>query len=508
MKISSKYLYEYLISDWDIEKAGNQKDINDLQLPTFAETVTPEDGGLYFADNTDILKKCTARCLFIISSENKSNIPRYCTFTIFYVNYKDNSKSRLFNDVQNLFGKIINWSMEMQKRLDICTDIQELIQISIPIFENRISVTDYNFRSLGMCESTGEGENRRVVIIDQHQIPEDVVRSFADVHESLNAKHEPFIFSDYYRGRLLDRYCINLYVGEIYYGCCALSEDMRPVTNSDYILFEEFSAYICAFLARQSTYKPDQFITLKTIFNSLLEEIPISKKEKEYALLLQERNLQINKYQYENWFCVVIKHLDKGKSLPADYLCTSIESRISRCTAVPYKNYIAVLYMLSPHEEIHKVMQDCLIPFLENMHLQAGVSTIFSDIFDAANYCSQALAALKCIVDKQPPIQIIHFEDIALEYILKNSTGGFDPKLMLTPGMINLLRISEKVDYWGTLKCYLDNACNIAITTRKLYIHRSTLIYRLEKIEEYVRLDTAEDKLYAQICTHLVDRKI
>lgn len=45
----------------------------------------------------------------------------------------------------------------------------------------------------------------------------------------------------------------------------------------------------------------------------------------------------------------------------------------------------------------------------------------------------------------------------------------------------------EKEELMKTLRVYLDNQCQIAETAKQLYIHRNTVIYRLEKCEQLTR---------------------
>ncbi|MDN6733754.1 MAG: helix-turn-helix domain-containing protein, partial [Tetragenococcus koreensis] len=46
-----------------------------------------------------------------------------------------------------------------------------------------------------------------------------------------------------------------------------------------------------------------------------------------------------------------------------------------------------------------------------------------------------------------------------------------------------------------TLASYLANQQNIAATARKLYIHRNTLIYRIERIEDILAIDITEPNI-------------
>ena len=47
----------------------------------------------------------------------------------------------------------------------------------------------------------------------------------------------------------------------------------------------------------------------------------------------------------------------------------------------------------------------------------------------------------------------------------------------------------KKNEFWKTLKALLMNNGNVKGTAEQLYIHRSTIIYRLNKIEELLDKD-------------------
>ena len=44
-------------------------------------------------------------------------------------------------------------------------------------------------------------------------------------------------------------------------------------------------------------------------------------------------------------------------------------------------------------------------------------------------------------------------------------------------------------DYVNTLHCYLDNDCNLIKTSKAMFIHRNTLVYRMDKIKEVLGND-------------------
>lgn len=64
-----------------------------------------------------------------------------------------------------------------------------------------------------------------------------------------------------------------------------------------------------------------------------------------------------------------------------------------------------------------------------------------------------------------------------------------------------------------TIKTFFENNLNLSETSRKLYVHRNTLVYRFEKLEKKFGLDirTFEDaltfKLAMLVCNYIKYKK-
>ena len=62
---------------------------------------------------------------------------------------------------------------------------------------------------------------------------------------------------------------------------------------------------------------------------------------------------------------------------------------------------------------------------------------------------------------------------------------------------------------YQTLRCYLENQQSATKTAAALFIHRSTLLYRLEKIQKFLRSDLSspEEQLYLLLSFHLMEQE-
>ena len=74
---------------------------------------------------------------------------------------------------------------------------------------------------------------------------------------------------------------------------------------------------------------------------------------------------------------------------------------------------------------------------------------------------------------------------------------------------MNAYDIENATEFLPTLKSYIFNLKNTKETASELHIHRNTLLYRINKIEELfgITLDSAEDFLYIMMIFYMQDLK-
>ena len=80
-------------------------------------------------------------------------------------------------------------------------------------------------------------------------------------------------------------------------------------------------------------------------------------------------------------------------------------------------------------------------------------------------------------------------KNIPLEEIVSYLTKSQRERLISGYDMKNFARIFEHGDLMLAVDCFFENGMNISETARKLYMHRNTLIYRLNKIQKTPGMD-------------------
>ena len=110
-----------------------------------------------------------------------------------------------------------------------------------------------------------------------------------------------------------------------------------------------------------------------------------------------------------------------------------------------------------------------------------------------------------------PSRWIHHFNDIALTYILEQTTKKLPAYMLAHEKLLTLKNMADSTNspLYHTLRVYLENHLNLTKTSEDLFIHRSTLLYRLEKIQNILHSDynNPEELLYLMLSFRIMEQE-
>lgn len=102
------------------------------------------------------------------------------------------------------------------------------------------------------------------------------------------------------------------------------------------------------------------------------------------------------------------------------------------------------------------------------------------------------------------------FRDHVLPCMLDACLNELPVESLLTQGLRALIDHDQQKnsEYLHTLDLYLQNETSVSRTAEALFIHRSSLLKRLDKIYRLLgsTLDTPEERLYLRLCLELLRR--
>ena len=120
-----------------------------------------------------------------------------------------------------------------------------------------------------------------------------------------------------------------------------------------------------------------------------------------------------------------------------------------------------------------------------------GISTVVESIKDLAKAYQEAQVALEVGKVFETEKNIVSYENLGigrLIYQLPTTLCEMFLQEVFKKGSLDSLDRETLM----TIQCFFENNLNVSETSRKLFVHRNTLVYRLEKIRKITGLDLRE----------------
>ena len=106
-------------------------------------------------------------------------------------------------------------------------------------------------------------------------------------------------------------------------------------------------------------------------------------------------------------------------------------------------------------------------------------------------------------LDGSPGQNVYQFEQIRLRYVLSYGVKSLPLEVLLPKGLKKLIAYDKEnhTDYCDTLHCYLKNGDSITETVNQMYMHRSTVKYRMQRIREIMgsELTDGDEVMYLSV---------
>lgn len=194
-----------------------------------------------------------------------------------------------------------------------------------------------------------------------------------------------------------------------------------------------------------------------------------------------------------------------------DYLMHRLELAWPNSYCFTHEDGLFMLVDVSegPHGEGKAFAKELPIVARENL-VKVGISRMFNEMrrLDAA--IAQAGIALECGSGKDPMNWCYRFGDYAFAWLVARATGDVPPEFVCHPAVTILLRYDEAhgSDLLYTLSTFVRCRYNATTASRELFVARSTLLHRLARIGELVRIDfdNPADMAYLSLSLAMITR--
>jgi len=200
-----------------------------------------------------------------------------------------------------------------------------------------------------------------------------------------------------------------------------------------------------------------------------------------------------------------------SKNVYTDYLSTEIENQWQSCVCLNFQERLLMLINLDQFKSADdKDFYRQLPYFLRESLLVAGLSRVFLDMADFRATYQQTEIALDFGTRNQPMFWIYKFDDYAFSYLLKSSPGSFERHQICSEKLLALRQhdANKHTEYYQTLLVYFDCRLNAAAAAKKLFIHRSSFLNRLERMQQLFKIDfdSNDELLYLGLSLLILER--
>lgn len=404
----------------------------------------------------------------------------------------------LFNMIQSIYDRYDTWDQRMQQSINSYLDLQDIIDASDSIFQNPIYFCDSDYRMLAGPRNNPEN-------IKYNYIPQRFINSFKydPMYQKMWQSEIPMIChgnpSD-------DRHLCLIVRSQGHFAIfVSIIEENITFRNSDLVLLQHMSYYVQLHFEQNLIHGENKSFSLEYFIKQYLnqQQVPIQSFENSLVSFNWKAN-------HRYYVCYIeLTELDLQYNT-VKYQSDQIKKFFTSAVVFKYNNSIIAIINISLLDH-PKTAEEGLCTLLQKNNLKAGISREFNNINHVRNYYIQAFSALELGRNEYPDIYYYKFEDYCLQYMLKNSYQNLIPESLCPKGLIQMKEYDEShnTQYILTLKAYFEEKFNVTHAAKKLYIHRTTLIERLGRIQNFfgMNLEDSRTCFYLMIAIEIMNEK-
>lgn len=480
MKLNYEILQAELVERINCKVSGVNNDCGLIEFPmAFEQGMLTASEYCYVSESLPLRESNSEnKTLFIVCGVVSEDSLKGCKDSLLYFS-KPQSMLYVMNALVRIFAKYSQWEKGLLESLHASGSLDDLLQLSLPIFENPIILIDSRFYVLAYAAPDLRLEfvriNQKVDEIWIIHGKDDLVRE-RNAHEQPYFRHLP---NDY------PRLFINLSEGENLLGNLSIQASHRELGGGDGYLLTHLASIVRIALLRSANLGNERRSLIENMMSDIITGVDVDAEE--FAQVLSSFGytpgeqsqclaIRIPKPSEKEYIRNFLYHL--GTMIPAMYIPTNGEIAAMSLSATRAKRQGI---------DVISILEDKLKTF----GYRAGLSDKYDNLLFTQQYFVQAQYALESAEVKQESKSLSLFADHCLDYILENCSGNLKPVMLWKEGFKRLLEhdVKGRSNYIDTLRAYLDNNLNALRAADALYISRNSFLSRLERINALIDED-------------------
>lgn len=411
--------------------------------------------------------------------------------------------AEFMNDMQEIFDTADGWERKIHDLMLEHAGMERLLQVTSEFLQNPLTVIGLDFNFVAEAGSkylpprarlyTDEGLNVEYV---NALLQNETYREMADTHETV-------MFPAYISGcRSMNR---NLFVDEKATHRLILTECRVEITQGVICVLDILSEKL-EFLLTHEEEETDPDRDIEQIFVRVL-----SDRTADYMQISRELS-ELGWGGNHEYMCLILQitYLNQ-QNLSTKAISRYIKKKLGDSVSFLYQDEIVVFFDLTRLGMNQEEVAGKLVYFIRDTYLKAGYSRVMTGHMNLRRQYVQAKTALDVGSRKKPYLWIHYFSQVAMTYILEQATKRLPGTMICHEGLLELKKHDEEnqTQYMETLRVYLEQHLSATQAARELFIHRSTFLYRLDRIREILQsdLDDPEEIFYLELSFRLLEQE-
>ncbi len=381
----------------------------------------------------------------------------------------------LFNFIQRLFDRLDEWAQRLKEVAETSADVSSLLDSAAGMLQNPVWLCDARCHIVA-SSMRYDAELNQLNLSESYKLLEKRLLSVAQPEagvQRLAGSGAPDLAA----------MCFSA-AGARFALVCAASE--RPFYGSDEVVFEHLSGFVKLMLSERklsvrALRQRTENERIEPLLRSLLDQAELE------STLLPALNEQ--GWDEGAWYCVAAAERQNGDMRSAQLfaLCDRIESAFPASCAFFLPPVVATVIRLEHIED-----ESIRLAFNE-LGRQEGVRFGICDPVRGLSQLKVRLSLAQTILQRIETDDsfVVSFSNVAERYFCERSVSEFPAELVCLRSVLEMAAYDREHDtnYIETANRYLKNRFNAVKTANELFIHRSTFLYRLERIQAQFGLD-------------------
>lgn len=299
---------------------------------------------------------------------------------------------------------------------------------------------------------------------------------------------------------------VNLTESNTYRGRLLVMEHDRPFRTWDLLLTEQLHAHAAIIMRCRQRNPYSKIRSMDSVVNRLLEGSSVPESDE--ALFLSALRWQ----GADPLICIRMENQQRDGNAPLEHaLHSALFGQLADSYILYSANQQCAIVNLAKNDLSMAMLSHLLSPLCRDYCHYAGISSPVSGIRELRIAYTQAGIALEQAFQKRDASWVVPFSACALKYMLTHLEPPFQPRHLIAPQLLQLLEedAGRGTSYFETLRTYLVKERDIPRTSEALIIHRTTLLYRLKKIQGALglNLEDPDTRLYLLLSFKILEQE-